>query len=65
MENSVIKELSTEELNSRVIEEKHGLTKLEMAHAVSPVENPLILRTKRRLIARLMTEQTNRNKATN
>lgn len=65
MENSVIKELSTEELNSRVIEEKHGLTKLEMAHAVSPIENPLMLRTKRRLIARLMTEQTNRNKATN
>ncbi len=65
MENSVIKELSTEELNSRVIEEKHGLVKMEMAHAVSPIENPLMLRSKRRLIARLLTEQTNRNKAAN
>ena len=65
MENSVIKELSTEELNSRVIEEKHGLVKMEMAHAVSPIENPLMLRTKRRLIARLLTEQTNRTQAAN
>ena len=65
MENSVIKELSTEELNSRIVEEKHGLKKLEMAHAVSPIENPLMLRTKRRLIARLLTEQTNRTNAAN
>lgn len=65
MENSVIRELSTEELNSRVLEEKHGLVKLEMAHAVSPIENPLLLRAKRRLIARLMTEQTNRTKDAN
>ena len=63
MENSVIRELSTKELNSKIIEEKHGLTKLEMAHAVSPIENPLMLRGKRRFIARLLTEQTKRTKA--
>jgi large subunit ribosomal protein L29 len=60
MENSVIKELSSEELNSRIIEEKHNLAKMRMAHAVSPIENPLSLRTTKRLIARLLTEQTKR-----
>ena len=62
MENSVIKELSSEELNSRIIEEKHNLAKMKMAHAVSPIENPLSLRTTKRLIARLLTEQTKRAK---
>jgi len=61
MENSVIRELSSEELNSRIIEEKHNMAKMKMAHAVSPVENPQTLRSTRKLIAKLLTEQTKRS----
>ena len=32
------------------------LTKMKMNHAVSPLENPMLIRTTRRNIARLMTE---------
>jgi large subunit ribosomal protein L29 len=61
MENSVIKELSSEELNSRIIEEKHNMSKIKMAHAVSPIENPQTLKSKRKLIAKLLTEQVSRS----
>lgn len=63
MENSVIRELSTEELNEKLAEERLKLAKLRMSHAVSPAENPQELKHARRLIARLMTERTSRSKA--
>lgn len=37
------------------------MTKMKMAHAVSPVENPQTLKATRRLIAKLLTEQTKRS----
>lgn len=63
MENAVIKELSSEELDERLAEERLKLAKLKMNHAVSPIENPQELKHSRRLIARLMTERTTRSKA--
>jgi large subunit ribosomal protein L29 len=60
MENTVIRELSTEELTERLAEERLRLTKLRMNHAVSPLENPMELRTARKLVARLMTEKSKR-----
>lgn len=65
MENTVIRELSTEELVERLAEEKLRLTKMRLNHAVSPLENPMELRTARKLVARLMTERTKRSKAVN
>lgn len=60
-----IKELSTEDLKAKIVEEKQRLTKLKFNHAVSPIENPMVLRFVRRDIARLSTELTKRIKEAN
>ena len=48
--------LTTEEIKEKIETEKAALTKMKMNHAVSPLENPMLIRTTRRNIARLMTE---------
>lgn len=60
MENSVIKELSSVELSERLAEERLKLRKMKLGHAVSPLENPMELKSARKLIARLLTEQSKR-----
>ena len=55
-----IKELSTGELKARLAEERTLLIKLKMSHAVSPVENPIKIRSVRKGIARMETELTKR-----
>ncbi len=56
MEQVVIKELSTIEMKERLEEEEKQLTKLKLNHAVSPLENPNIIKEYRRTVARLKTE---------
>ena len=56
MKTSEIKDLTTEEIKEKIEAEKAALTKMKMNHAVSPLENPMLIRTTRRNIARLMTE---------
>ncbi len=56
MEQTVIQELSTPDLQERLEEEKKQLTKLKLNHAVSPIDNPNRIKTYRRTIARIMTE---------
>ena len=56
MKTSEIKDLTTEEIREKIETEKAALTKMKMNHAVSPLENPMLIRTTRRIIARLMTE---------
>ena len=56
MKTSEIKDLTTEEIREKIETEKAALTKMRMNHAVSPLENPMLIRTTRRNIARLMTE---------
>lgn len=63
MKNSEILELSTEEIVSRIGEEKANLTKLKFAHAVSAIENPSRINKVRKDIARLNTELTKRKAA--
>ena len=58
MKNSEILELTTEELNARIAEERSNLTKLKFAHAVSAIENPTRITKVRKDIARLNTELT-------
>jgi len=60
MNNKEIKELSDKEISARIIEERTTLVKLRLSHAVSPVENPKKIKESKRLIARLLTEQTSR-----
>ena len=48
--------LNESDLKARLEEDKQRLKKLEFAHAISPLENPMVLRGVRRDIARLKTE---------
>ena len=56
MKTSEIKDLTTDEIREKIETEKAALTKMKVNHAVSPLENPMLIRTTRRNIARLMTE---------
>ena len=56
MKNSELKELSIAELQERLDAEKTQLTKLRINHAVSPLENPNVVRETRRNVARINTE---------
>ncbi|MGB5237492.1 MAG: 50S ribosomal protein L29 [Flavobacteriaceae bacterium] len=60
MKQSEINELSVEELKEKMAEYKKQHADLKMAHAVTPMENPLQIRTTRRTLARLATELTKR-----
>lgn len=56
MKNSEIKALSVEELNEKLKAEQSNLQKLNFAHAISPIENPMKIRQSKKMIARLQTE---------
>ena len=60
MKQSEILKLSNEELSERLGESKKSYSDLKMTHAVSPLENPIQLRTLRRTVARIATEITKR-----
>ncbi len=60
MKQSEITKLSTAELQEQFGESKKRYTDMKMAHAISPLDNPIQLRTLRRSIARLATELTKR-----
>ena len=60
MKQSEIKEASTAELQEKLAELKKANTDLKIAHAISPLENPLQLRAQRKAIARIATELTKR-----
>ncbi|GLB48839.1 50S ribosomal protein L29 [Neptunitalea lumnitzerae] len=60
MKQSEIKELSVTELQEKLGEYKKNYADLKMAHAITPLENPLQLRSVRRTVARLATELTKR-----
>ena len=60
MKQSEIKKASTAELQEAYSESRKAYTDLKMAHTISPLENPIQLRSQRRVIARIATELTNR-----
>ncbi len=60
MKQSEVKELSTAELEGKLVENRASLAELKMSHAMSPLENPIQLRTIRRTVARIATELTKR-----
>jgi large subunit ribosomal protein L29 len=56
MEAEQIRDLSVEEIKTRIDEEEDELEELKFQHAIQGrLENPIILRTKRRFVARLKT----------
>jgi large subunit ribosomal protein L29 len=52
--------MNENDLKARLEEDKLRLKKLEFAHAISPLENPMTIRGLRKDIARLLTELKNR-----
>ncbi len=61
MKQSEITSLSTAELQEKLGETKKSYTDLKMAHAISPLENPIQLRHLRRSVARMATELSKRD----
>lgn len=51
-----IHDLNEQDLQARIKEDELRLKKLEFAHAISPLENPMSIRGLRRELARLKTE---------
>ncbi|MBQ3740198.1 MAG: 50S ribosomal protein L29 [Bacteroidales bacterium] len=56
MKQKVINELTTAEVKERLEVEKDQLVKMRLNHAISPLENPQLIKEQRRTIARLHTE---------
>jgi large subunit ribosomal protein L29 len=56
MKNSEIKALSLAELKDKISAEQESLRKLKFAHQISAIENPMRIRSTRKLIAKLSTE---------
>ena len=53
--------MNVQDLNARIQEDEQRLKKLQFAHGISPLENPMSVRQLRKDIARLKTELTKRN----
>jgi large subunit ribosomal protein L29 len=56
MKQSEINESSTAELQEQIMEVKKAYSDLKIAHAITPLENPIQLKGMRRSIARIATE---------
>jgi large subunit ribosomal protein L29 len=56
MKNSEIKALNADELKEKIGSEREALRKIQFAHQISAVENPMKIKEARKLVARLKTE---------
>jgi len=56
-----LKDLNVADLKARIQEDELRLKKLEFAHAISPLENPMSIRALRKDVARLKTSLTQKS----
>jgi large subunit ribosomal protein L29 len=56
MKHAEIKQLTTKELHEKITNEKELLEKLKINHTISPLDNPMKIKSIRRNVARLHTE---------
>ncbi len=54
-------DMNLDSLKGRISEDQLRLKKMEFSHAMTPLENPMLIRSLRRDIARLQTELSKRN----
>ena len=59
MKQAEINKLSKEDLHDKLAEFQKQIEELKMTHSISPLENPLQIRSSRRVIARLKTALSN------
>ena len=60
MKQSEIKNLSAAELQAKLVQLKKTYNDIKIAHTISPIENPLQIRSLRRSVARIATEISKR-----
>ena len=58
MKNAEINKVGVDELKKAIAAEQENLSRLKLAHAISPIENPMRIRENRKLIAKLETALT-------
>ena len=63
IEMKEINQMSDKDLAERIDVEREALSKLRFNHTIAGLETPTILKIQKRDVARLLTEQTARNKA--
>lgn len=63
MKNAEIQKLGVEELTKQIAAEQENISRLKLAHAISPIENPMRIRQNRKLIAKLETALSAATKA--
>ena len=56
--NKSVIDLTDADLKARIQEDELRLKKLEFAHAISPLENPMRIRENKKLVARILTSIT-------
>jgi large subunit ribosomal protein L29 len=54
--NKSLQDMNVQDLQAKIQEDQLRLKKLEFAHAISPLENPMNIRGLRRDIARIKTQ---------
>lgn len=59
--NTSLSALSTDDLKARIQDDELRLKKLSFAHVITPLENPMSIRSLRKDIARLKTELKKRS----
>jgi large subunit ribosomal protein L29 len=60
MTKEEIKQLSTKDLQDRLVEMQKEYIQLKATHSVSPIDNPAKITSDRKMIARVKTELRNR-----
>jgi large subunit ribosomal protein L29 len=60
---NTVKDMSVQDLNARIQEDELRLKKLQFAHAITPLENPMTIRDLRKDLARLKTILQNKAQA--
>jgi len=63
MKNAEIQKLGVEELKKQIAAEQENISRLKLAHAISPIEKPMRIRQNRKLIAKLETALSTATKA--
>jgi large subunit ribosomal protein L29 len=63
MDNKQIVELTDKELVQELKERRTHLNKMKLNHKVSDIENPMLIRSNRRTVARIKTELSARKNA--
>jgi large subunit ribosomal protein L29 len=61
MKSKEIRDLKDQEIEGRIKEETEQLDHLTFQHAIATLDNPMVLREKRRLVARLKTILAEKN----